>query len=295
MSRKRRDGIPSSQAALAPEGLTPPAVEDNALDEVQAEGTMRNPYTNLLKQMGQFTADMEAASADVPPPSGDEVKPFSASKRISADGGPTAWDQPAAELTEGKGPEESPDGGAGPEVGEKTLASSETGPAPRKKKAASAGRSRKKPAQEDMASLAAAVLGGGGGGAPTVPERADRGPKQTAALPSREAHNERSTRNMANTNALGMVETRGLVGAIEAADAMVKAANVQLVGKEQVGGGLVTVMVRGDVGAVKAATDAGAAAAEKVGELISVHVIPRPHAEVDGILPHKAGEFDHEG
>jgi len=73
-----------------------------------------------------------------------------------------------------------------------------------------------------------------------------------------------------------MVETRGLVGAIEAADAMVKAANVQLVGKEQVGGGLVTVMVRGDVGAVKAATDAGAAAAEKVGELISVHVIPAP-------------------
>ena len=89
-----------------------------------------------------------------------------------------------------------------------------------------------------------------------------------------------------NTNALGMVETRGLVAAIEAADAMVKAANVQLVGKEQVGGGLVTVMVRGDVGAVKAATDAGAAAAEKIGELISVHVIPRPHPEVDGILPH---------
>ncbi|MCI8476918.1 MAG: BMC domain-containing protein [Oscillospiraceae bacterium] len=92
---------------------------------------------------------------------------------------------------------------------------------------------------------------------------------------------------MANTNALGMVETKGLVGAIEAADAMVKAANVQLTGKEQIGGGLVTVMVRGDVGAVKAATDAGAAAAEKVGELISVHVIPRPHAEVDCILPHR--------
>ena len=88
-----------------------------------------------------------------------------------------------------------------------------------------------------------------------------------------------------NNNALGMVETKGLVGAIEAADAMVKSANVQLVGKEQVGGGLVTVMVRGDVGAVKAATDAGAAAAEKVGELISVHVIARPHAEVDAILP----------
>ena len=90
---------------------------------------------------------------------------------------------------------------------------------------------------------------------------------------------------MINTNALGMVETKGLVGAIEAADAMVKSANVNLVGKEQVGGGLVTVMVRGDVGAVKAATDAGAAAAEKVGELISVHVIPRPHDDVEFILP----------
>jgi len=92
---------------------------------------------------------------------------------------------------------------------------------------------------------------------------------------------------MANANALGMVETRGLVGAIEAADAMVKAANVTLIGKEQVGAGLVTVLVRGDVGAVKAATDAGAAAAENVGELISVHVIPRPHAEVEVILPHQ--------
>ena len=88
-----------------------------------------------------------------------------------------------------------------------------------------------------------------------------------------------------DTKSLGMIETKGLVGAIEAADAMVKSANVQLVGKEQVGGGLVTVMVRGDVGAVKAATDAGAAAAEKVGELVSVHVIARPHTEVDAILP----------
>lgn len=90
---------------------------------------------------------------------------------------------------------------------------------------------------------------------------------------------------MANTNALGMIETKGLVGAIEAADAMVKAANVTLVGKEQIGSGLVTVMVRGDVGAVKAATDAGASAAERVGELIAVHVIPRPHGDVDTILP----------
>src|SRR4051812_42871872 len=86
-------------------------------------------------------------------------------------------------------------------------------------------------------------------------------------------------------DALGMVETRGLVGAIEAADAMVKAANVKLVGKEFIGGGFVTVMVRGDVGAVKAATDAGAAAAGRVGELKSVHVIPRPHGDVEGILP----------
>jgi ethanolamine utilization protein EutM len=86
-------------------------------------------------------------------------------------------------------------------------------------------------------------------------------------------------------NALGMVETRGLVGAIEAADAMVKAANVEIVGREQVGGGLVTVLIRGDVGAVKAATDAGAAAADRVGELKSVHVIPRPHDEVELLLP----------
>ena len=93
---------------------------------------------------------------------------------------------------------------------------------------------------------------------------------------------------MSSMNALGMVETKGLVGAIEAADAMVKAANVTLVGKEHIGGGLVTVLVRGDVGAVKAATDAGAAAADRVGELISVHVIPRPHMEVETILPKNA-------
>lgn len=90
---------------------------------------------------------------------------------------------------------------------------------------------------------------------------------------------------MATLQALGMIETKGLVGSIEAADAMVKAANVSLIGKVHVGGGLVTVMVRGDVGAVKAATDAGAAAASKVGELVSVHVIPRPHNDVEFILP----------
>ena len=86
--------------------------------------------------------------------------------------------------------------------------------------------------------------------------------------------------------ALGMVETKGLIGSIEAADAMVKAANVRLIGKEQIGAGYVTVMVRGDVGAVKAATDAGASAAARVGELVSVHVIPRPHREVGLILTH---------
>lgn len=85
-------------------------------------------------------------------------------------------------------------------------------------------------------------------------------------------------------NALGMIETKGLVGSIEAADAMLKAANVTLASKTHVGGGLVTVMVRGDVGAVKAAVDAGAAAAERVGELISVHVIPRPADDVEYIL-----------
>lgn len=90
-------------------------------------------------------------------------------------------------------------------------------------------------------------------------------------------------------SALGMVETRGLVGAIEAADAMVKAANVQLIGTEYIGGGYVTVLVRGDVGAVKAATDAGGAAAEAVGDLVSVHVIARPHAEVEAVLPTGGG------
>ncbi|MEK3935412.1 ethanolamine utilization microcompartment protein EutM [Sporosarcina sp. FSL W7-1349] len=87
------------------------------------------------------------------------------------------------------------------------------------------------------------------------------------------------------SEALGMIETKGLVAAIEAADAMVKAANVQVIGKTHVGGGIVTVMVRGDVGAVKAATESGAAAAQRVGELLSVHVIPRPHNELEAILP----------
>jgi ethanolamine utilization protein EutM len=96
------------------------------------------------------------------------------------------------------------------------------------------------------------------------------------------------TETSMNGDALGMIETRGLIGAIEAADAMVKAANVLLIGKEYIGAGYVTVLARGDVGAVKAATDAGAAAARRVGELVSVHVIPRPHADVERVLP-KAG------
>ena len=85
--------------------------------------------------------------------------------------------------------------------------------------------------------------------------------------------------------ALGMIETRGLVGAVEAADAMVKAANVRLVGKEKIGSGLVTVMVRGDVGAVKAAVEAGSVRAASLGELVATHVIPRPHSDVEKILP----------
>ena len=94
--------------------------------------------------------------------------------------------------------------------------------------------------------------------------------------------------------ALGMVETKGFVGAVEAADAMVKAANVVLIGKEYIGAGYVTVFVRGDVGAVKAATDAGAAAARRVGELISVHVIPRPHVEVERVLERKGIATPHQ-
>ena len=102
--------------------------------------------------------------------------------------------------------------------------------------------------------------------------------KQTKTIPVKEE------KKMA-LEALGMVETRGLVAAIEAADAMVKAANVELIGTEKIGSGLVSVMVRGDVGAVKAATESGSAAASKLGELVAVHVIPRPHADVEKILP----------
>jgi ethanolamine utilization protein EutM len=95
--------------------------------------------------------------------------------------------------------------------------------------------------------------------------------------------------------ALGLVETRGLVAAIEAADAMVKAANVRLLGRQKVKGGIITIMVEGDVGAVKAATDAGGAAAKRVGELLSVHVIPRPHNDITGMLLKGPKEVNEEG
>ena len=102
--------------------------------------------------------------------------------------------------------------------------------------------------------------------------------KKTTTKPSREV-------KKMSLEALGMVETRGLVAAIEAADAMVKAANVELIGTEKIGSGLVSVMVRGDVGAVKSAVEAGSNAASRLGEIIATHVIPRPHGDVEKILP----------
>ena len=226
------------------------------MSEVNADGVLLNPHEAILQEVQALT---NALTAEEPEGMEDDK-----ARPVQAGNG-----QPAGEA--GGAPHVSVSAAlAAPShrgAGTGSYAA-EHPPQPAKKQARRSGSTKKpKPAPPETAG---------------EPEQ----PKQTT---------DRRNRSMANTNALGMVETRGLVGAIEAADAMVKAANVQLVGKEQVGGGLVTVMVRGDVGAVKAATDAGAAAAEKVGELISVHVIPRPHAEVDGILPHKAGEFDHEG
>ncbi len=119
---------------------------------------------------------------------------------------------------------------------------------------------------------------------PNAPVSAAPQAEALGANPSMEEKQTMADRDP-NMIALGMVETRGLIGSVEAADAMVKAANVVLIGSEYIGGGYVTVMVRGDVGAVKAATDAGAAAAKRVGELVSVHVIPRPHENVEMILP----------
>ncbi len=107
----------------------------------------------------------------------------------------------------------------------------------------------------------------------------------TAGTPKEEAGSGMKEDKKMAQEALGMVETRGLVAAIEAADSMLKAANVTLVGSERIGSGLVTIMVRGDVGAVKAAVEAGSANASKLGELIATHVIPRPHGDVEKILP----------
>ena len=109
--------------------------------------------------------------------------------------------------------------------------------------------------------------------------------KETVAVVEEKAAVEIKEERKMALEALGMVETRGLVAAIEAADAMVKAANVTLIGTEKIGSGLVSVMVRGDVGAVNAATEAGGAAAAKLGEIVAIHVIPRPHADVEKILP----------
>ena len=224
------------------------------MSEVNADGVLLNPHEAILREVQALTNALTAEE-----PEGmedDKARPVQAGNGQpagEAGGAPHIPVSAALAAPAHKG------AGTGSYAAEHP-------PQPAKKPARRSGNAKKpKPAPPKTA------------GEPEQP----RQPKQTT---------DRRNRSMANTNALGMVETRGLVGAIEAADAMVKAANVQLVGKEQVGGGLVTVMVRGDVGAVKAATDAGAAAAEKVGELISVHVIPRPHAEVDHILPHAAGE-----
>ena len=222
------------------------------MSEVNADGVLLNPHEAILQEVQALT---NALTAEEPEGMEDDK-----ARPVQAGNG-----QPAGEA--GGAPHVSVSAAlAAPAhrgAGTGSYAA-EHPPQPAKKQARRSGSTKKpKPAPPETAG---------------EPEQ----PKQTT---------DRRNRSMANTNALGMVETRGLVGAIEAADAMVKAANVQLVGKEQVGGGLVTVMVRGDVGAVNAATDAGAAAAEKVGELISVHVIPRPHAEVDHILPHASGEL----
>lgn len=118
------------------------------------------------------------------------------------------------------------------------------------------------------------------------PENTPEAARESAAAKISEEHEEKiisEVRKM--TQALGMIETKGLVAAIEAADAMLKAANVELVGTEKIGSGLVSVMVRGDVGAVKSAVEAGAASAERLGEVIATHVIPRPHDDVEKILP----------
>ncbi len=113
----------------------------------------------------------------------------------------------------------------------------------------------------------------------------EKGKVETMAVVNNEVKEAETKATKTGMQALGMIETRGLTASIEAADAMLKAANVELVGTEKIGSGLVTVMVQGDVGAVKAATEAGQEAASRLGELVAVHVIPRPHASIASILP----------
>ena len=234
------------------------------MSEVNADGVLLNPQEHLLQEVQNLTNSLMAE-----PPAHRDEEPVLEHPVYAANGEEAG--------TVGGAPHMPPEAAAPP--GGHTPSGTATGregakpPAPK--------RTRKKAASPPPPK--------GGGRPPDIPVYAGASSPAPRAV-SNSSNNKKGAVNMANTNALGMVETRGLVASIEAADAMVKAANVQLVGKEQVGGGLVTVMVRGDVGAVKAATDAGAAAAEKVGELVSVHVIPRPHAEVDGILPHARGE-----
>ncbi len=236
------------------------------MSEVNADGTLINPHEMLLQEVQSLTR----ALADVPPEGMEDDKEHTV---YAANGEPagTVGGIPHVPTAMAAPPGQHVPAGSGMNA---------KAPAPKR-------RAKSAPAKASGAATATGTQVG-----PGRPKKKRDIPAPPVTGARQDNNDMRRSTNMANTNALGMVETRGLVGAIEAADAMVKAANVQLVGKEQVGGGLVTVMVRGDVGAVKAATDAGAAAAEKVGELISVHVIPRPHAEVDGILPHRSGEYD---
>ena len=243
------------------------------MSEVNADGVLLNPQEAILQEVQALTNALTAET-----PEGleeDMAAPVEAGNGEKAGAAGGAPHLPAAaakgKTRKTKSPPSAPFGGSSPSRGELKSKSPPVGrgilDAP---PSAGSSPARGEPRAQKAKRPPSAPFGG------SSPARGE--PKMKG-----------DSNFMANTNALGMVETKGLVGAIEAADAMVKAANVQLVGKEQVGGGLVTVMVRGDVGAVNAAADAGAAAAEKVGELISVHVIPRPHAEVDHILPHGGG------
>ena len=137
---------------------------------------------------------------------------------------------------------------------------------------------QKKPARRPAANKSAAKP------AAAAPAAKPAAPKSAAAH-TRSVTKSIDIKENSNMEALGMVETRGLVAAIEAADAMVKAANVALIGSEKIGSGLVSIMVRGDVGAVKAAVEAGGAAASRLGEVVATHVIPRPHGDVENLLP----------